>query len=201
MKVDRPTGTGIDLFDLFLSNYHTKNHFTSRSPRLLSNLETFSTYFRPPTAGAFNTVNTPAQTATIANPPVVYATSLPANQNNEQNNTGPAALPTCPQLLNRPKTTPRSPSLASKLPRLFRLVTTVALVIASRPPAPYSPDSVDAFARRKNEIVQATTPARNVVSGFSRRTTVPWSREAMRPIMERRRPLRAEGLAVVFVPA
>lgn len=51
-------------------------------------------------------------------------------------------------------------------------------------------------ARTKKDIVQARTPARMVRRGGRRRVIVPWRREAMRPITERRRPFRAEGLAV-----
>src|SRR5204863_8817020 len=85
--------------------------------------------------GILNAPKTIPQTHNIATPPTVYAVSLPPHQNKVQNKIGPAARPAWPQLRKRPKKTPRSPSPASKLPRLFRPVTTVALVTASRHPA------------------------------------------------------------------
>jgi hypothetical protein len=144
--------------------------------------------------GAFSPPNTNASTAIIAVPPVRYATSLPAHQKSEQNTIGPVALPNCPQLLNAPRTFPLSPSCASKLPKLFSPVTTVADVTANKAPAPYRPGCVCTYARRKNASVQEMTPIRTTVKGGNRRTMLPCKIAAMRPTKPRRRPLSFEGL-------
>jgi hypothetical protein len=53
---------------------------------------------------------------------------------------------------------------------------------------------VETRERRKKDTVQARTPARIVIRGGKRRTTVPWRRDAIKPMRERRRPFKAEGL-------
>ena len=49
--------------------------------------------------GALRPPKTSPQTATMPEPPIIYAVSLPAHQYNEQKIKGPSALPACPKLL------------------------------------------------------------------------------------------------------
>ena len=143
--------------------------------------------------GDFRTPKLNALTPNMRVPPTRYAVSLPAHQNSVQKTIGPKARPNCPQLLKAPSTSPLLLSLASKLPRLFSPVTTVAEVIDNRAPAPYSPPDVWTLARRKNASAHDTMPMRTIRSEGRRRTMEPCSMDETRPMKPSSRPLSFEG--------
>src|SRR5690625_3227912 len=142
--------------------------------------------------GVFNPINTAAATTATPVAPTVYATSRPAHQYTLVNRIGPNPRPSCPQLRKTPSLLPRSSSLASKLVRALRLLTTVADVTAKQVAAAYRPRTVVIRPSKKKDARHAMTPMRTESNGGNRRVTPPCKMEATKPMYPSSLPLRPE---------